>query len=84
MGFGLMDTRRPRSRCPRRGCSCPVASDRRPCHELAWYRGAVIGGWLWALLFDPQEGVPWIASIVTAVVLLAICRRIAYGRRRVV
>jgi uncharacterized membrane protein YeaQ/YmgE (transglycosylase-associated protein family) len=42
--------------------------------------GAVFGGRLWALLFDQQEGA-WVASIVTAVVLLAIYRRLTYGRR---
>jgi uncharacterized membrane protein YeaQ/YmgE (transglycosylase-associated protein family) len=46
--------------------------------------GAVLGGWLWALLFGSQEGVAWIASIVVAVALLAIYRKLAYRRRRVV
>jgi uncharacterized membrane protein YeaQ/YmgE (transglycosylase-associated protein family) len=46
--------------------------------------GAVLGGWLWALLFGSQEGVAWIASIVVAIALLAIYRELAYRRRRVV
>jgi uncharacterized membrane protein YeaQ/YmgE (transglycosylase-associated protein family) len=46
--------------------------------------GAVFGGWLWVLLFDRYEGFAWVASIVTAVVLLAIYRRLTYGRRGLV
>jgi uncharacterized membrane protein YeaQ/YmgE (transglycosylase-associated protein family) len=43
--------------------------------------GAVFGGRLWDLLFDRYEGYAWIASIVSAVVLVAIYRRLTYGRR---
>jgi uncharacterized membrane protein YeaQ/YmgE (transglycosylase-associated protein family) len=38
--------------------------------------GAVLGGKLWAELFGPQEGIAWIGSILVAMVLLAIFRRL--------
>jgi uncharacterized membrane protein YeaQ/YmgE (transglycosylase-associated protein family) len=45
--------------------------------------GAVLGGWLWDELFpnNDNEGVAIFAGIVTAMVLLFIYRKIAYGRR---
>jgi uncharacterized membrane protein YeaQ/YmgE (transglycosylase-associated protein family) len=46
--------------------------------------GAVFGGRLWTLLFGRQEGIAWVAALVTAVVLLAIYRRLAYGGRGIV
>lgn len=44
--------------------------------------GAVIGGYLWAALFGDTEGVEWIGSILMAVALLWIYRKMAMGRSR--
>ena len=38
--------------------------------------GAVIGGKVWAEVFGPQRGVAWIGSILVAMLLLAIFRRL--------
>lgn len=38
--------------------------------------GAVLGGKLWTELFGPQEGIAWIGSILVAMLLLAIFRRL--------
>jgi uncharacterized membrane protein YeaQ/YmgE (transglycosylase-associated protein family) len=46
--------------------------------------GAVFGGRVWTLLFDRYEGFAWVASIIAAVVLVAIYRRLTYGRRGIV
>ena len=45
--------------------------------------GAVLGGWLWDELMpnNDNEGVAVFAGIVTAMVLLFIYRKVAYGRR---
>ena len=43
--------------------------------------GAVIGGELWTELFGPQKGVAWIGSILVAMVLLAIFRRLTPDER---
>lgn len=44
--------------------------------------GAVLGGWLWDELMpnNDNQGVAVFAGIVTAMVLLFIYRKIAYGR----
>ena len=42
--------------------------------------GAVIGGYLWTALFGPNEGVSWIGSIVVAMGLLYVYRRMTLGR----
>lgn len=44
--------------------------------------GALLGGWLWTELFGPNEGVSWIGSVVVAMALLWIVRRMSYGRTR--
>jgi uncharacterized membrane protein YeaQ/YmgE (transglycosylase-associated protein family) len=38
--------------------------------------GAVIGGKVWSEVFGPQRGVAWIGSILVAMLLLAIFRRL--------
>jgi uncharacterized membrane protein YeaQ/YmgE (transglycosylase-associated protein family) len=38
--------------------------------------GAVIGGKVWTELFGPQRGIAWIGSILVAMLLLAIFRRL--------
>ena len=44
--------------------------------------GAVVGGYLWEALFPGRnEGVAWIGSILVAMLLLWIYRRLAVGRR---
>jgi uncharacterized membrane protein YeaQ/YmgE (transglycosylase-associated protein family) len=43
--------------------------------------GAVVGGLLWQALFEKQVG--WIGSILAAMVLLFIYRKMTYGRRTV-
>lgn len=42
--------------------------------------GAVIGGKLWEEIFGRQRGVAWIGSILVAMLLLAIFRRLTYQR----
>ena len=42
--------------------------------------GAVIGGKLWTVIFGPQRGVAWIGSVLVAMFLLAIFRRVTYPR----
>jgi uncharacterized membrane protein YeaQ/YmgE (transglycosylase-associated protein family) len=42
--------------------------------------GAVIGGKLWTELFGKQRGIAWIGSILVAMLLLAIFRRLTYPR----
>ena len=43
--------------------------------------GAVIGGKLWTELFGPQKGIAWIGSILVAMLLLAIFRRLTPDNR---
>lgn len=42
--------------------------------------GAVVGGYLAGAVFEETEGVDWIASIVVAIGLLLLYRRITAGR----
>ncbi len=42
--------------------------------------GALIGGYLWTALFGPNEGVAWIGSILVAMALLFLYRRLTVGR----
>ncbi|MGH2753237.1 MAG: GlsB/YeaQ/YmgE family stress response membrane protein [Actinomycetota bacterium] len=42
--------------------------------------GAVIGGYLWAAVFGETEGIEWIGSILMAVGLLWIYRKMMEGR----
>ncbi len=44
--------------------------------------GAVIGGRLWEEFIGRQRGIAWIGSILMAMLLLAIFRRLTYPRRR--
>ena len=47
--------------------------------------GAIVGGYLWRAVFSNTEGVEWIGSILVAMALLWIYRRMTIGRgRRVV
>jgi uncharacterized membrane protein YeaQ/YmgE (transglycosylase-associated protein family) len=43
--------------------------------------GAIIGGYLWIALFGNSEGPEWIGSILVAMALLWIYRRMTLGRR---
>jgi uncharacterized membrane protein YeaQ/YmgE (transglycosylase-associated protein family) len=42
--------------------------------------GAIVGGYLWVALFGDTEGVEWIGSIVVAMALLYLYRRMALRR----
>ena len=42
--------------------------------------GSLLGEWLWEELFGRDRGVAWIGSIVVAMGLLAIFRRLTYKR----
>ena len=42
--------------------------------------GALIGGYLWTAVFGPNEGVAWIGSILMAMALLFLYRRLTTGR----
>jgi uncharacterized membrane protein YeaQ/YmgE (transglycosylase-associated protein family) len=42
--------------------------------------GALVGGYLWEALFGPNAGVSWIGSVIVAMVLLFIYRKMTYGR----
>ena len=42
--------------------------------------GALIGGYLWAAIFGPNDGVAWIGSIIVAMGLLFLYRRMTLGR----
>lgn len=44
--------------------------------------GAVIGGYLAGAVFEETEGVDWIASILVALGLLFVYRKMTYGRGR--
>ena len=42
--------------------------------------GALIGGYLWTAVFGQNEGVAWIGSILVAMALLFLYRRLTVGR----
>jgi uncharacterized membrane protein YeaQ/YmgE (transglycosylase-associated protein family) len=42
--------------------------------------GAIVGGYLWRAIFGQTEGVEWIGSIIVAMALLWIYRKVTYGR----
>lgn len=42
--------------------------------------GAVIGGFVWEALFGQNRGVSWIGSVLMAMLLLWIYRKMTYGR----
>ena len=42
--------------------------------------GAVVGGYLAGAVFEETEGVDWIASLLVAIALLFVYRRMTYGR----
>lgn len=42
--------------------------------------GAIVGGYLWIAVFGNSEGPEWIGSIVVAMVLLFIYRKMTVGR----
>lgn len=42
--------------------------------------GAIIGGYLWDAVFGDTAGIEWIGSIIVAVTLLWIYRRMTIGR----
>jgi uncharacterized membrane protein YeaQ/YmgE (transglycosylase-associated protein family) len=44
--------------------------------------GALIGGYLWTAVFGPNQGVAWIGSILVAMALLFLYRRLTVGRTR--
>ncbi len=43
--------------------------------------GAILGGFIWQALFERQVG--WIGSILAAMLVLFIYRKMTYGRRTV-
>ncbi len=45
--------------------------------------GAVIGGWIAGAIFEDTTGVDWIASIITAIVLVLVYRAVTSNRNRV-
>ena len=42
--------------------------------------GAIVGGYLWTALFGENEGVAWIGSILVAMLLLYLYRKMTLGR----
>ena len=46
--------------------------------------GAIVGGYLWRAVFGDSEDIEWIGSIIVAMLLLWIYRRMTIGRRTVV
>ncbi len=42
--------------------------------------GAIVGGYLWIAVFGNTEGPEWIGSIVVAMGLLFLYRKMTYGR----
>lgn len=44
--------------------------------------GAIVGGYLWIALFGNTEGPEWIGSILVAMALLYLYRRMTFGRGR--
>jgi uncharacterized membrane protein YeaQ/YmgE (transglycosylase-associated protein family) len=46
--------------------------------------GAIVGGYLWIAIFgNDQEGVAWIGSILVAMGILFLYRKMTYGRTTV-
>lgn len=45
--------------------------------------GIYVGGRLWEEFFGPNRGVPWIGSILTAMILLALFRALTIRNRSV-
>lgn len=43
--------------------------------------GAIVGGYLWIAVFGNTEGPEWIGSILVAMGLLYLYRRMTFGRR---
>lgn len=43
--------------------------------------GAIVGGYLWIAVFGNSEGPEWIGSILVAMGLLFVYRRMTFGRR---
>ena len=46
--------------------------------------GAIVGGYAWRGIFGDTEDIEWIGSIIVAMLLLWIYRRMTLGRRTVV
>ena len=42
--------------------------------------GALVGGFLWEAIFGENRGVSWIGSVLVAMLLLFIYRKMTYGR----
>lgn len=42
--------------------------------------GAIVGGYLWTVMFGENQGVAWIGSILAAMLLLALYRSMTYRR----
>ena len=42
--------------------------------------GALIGGFLWDLIFSGNEGIAWIGSIIVAIILLFLYERVVATR----
>ena len=42
--------------------------------------GAIVGGYLWRAIFGQTEGIEWIGSIIVAMALLWVYRKMTYGR----
>ena len=42
--------------------------------------GAIVGGYLWRAIFGQTEGLEWIGSIIVAMALLWVYRKMTYGR----
>lgn len=42
--------------------------------------GAIVGGYLWRAVFSNTEGIEWIGSIIVAMALLWVYRKMTYGR----
>lgn len=42
--------------------------------------GSIVGGYIWLAIFKNAEGTHWIGSIVAAMALLFLYRKMTYGR----
>jgi uncharacterized membrane protein YeaQ/YmgE (transglycosylase-associated protein family) len=42
--------------------------------------GAIVGGFVWEAIFGENRGVSWIGSVLVAMLLLWIYRKMTYGR----
>lgn len=42
--------------------------------------GAIVGGYLWTAIFGENEGVAWIGSILVAMALLFLYRKMTYDK----